>query len=67
MVEALLAHRFPIVQFVVGAVMVGLVPLDAIVDALARPQHDEAEIQRLREVMGKHEADAGEASDDGDA
>jgi hypothetical protein len=65
MVEALLAHRFPIVQFVVGAIMVGLVPIDAVIDLLSRPQRDEGEIQRLREVMREHEDDAGEPSNGG--
>jgi hypothetical protein len=49
--EAITAGRLPVVQFVIGLVMVGLVPIDVIVDYVTRAPHDEAEMERLREVM----------------
>jgi hypothetical protein len=54
-VDALSAGRFEVVPFVIGLVMVGLVPLDAIIGAVMASPSDEADIDRLREVM--HERD----------
>jgi hypothetical protein len=57
--EAITAGRLPVVQFVIGLVMVGLVPLDAIIGAVMAGPADEADIDRLREVMErKEEGDA---------
>ena len=43
------------VEFVLGAVMVGLVPIDTLIDAAMGPAKDEAEVDRLREVMKRKE------------
>jgi hypothetical protein len=59
-VDALSAGRFEVVPFVIGLVMVGLVPLDAIIGAVMASPSDEADIDRLREVM--HEHDEGDLS-----
>ena len=57
--EAITAGRLPVVQFVIGLVMVGLVPIDVIVDYVMRGPRDEGDIDRLREVMErKEEGDA---------
>ena len=58
-VEAFVAQHFPVVQFVVGIIMLGLIPVDVIVDTLSRPSHDEGEIDRLREVMRQQREDDG--------
>jgi hypothetical protein len=60
-IEAFVAQHFPVVQFVVGIIMLGLIPIDVIVDSLSRPSHDEGEIDRLREVMRKERDDDGAA------
>jgi hypothetical protein len=54
--EAITAGRLPVVQFVIGLVMVGLVPLDAIISAVMASPADEGDIDRLREVMEAREA-----------
>jgi hypothetical protein len=59
-VDALSAGRFEVVPFTIGLVMVGLVPLDAIIGAVLASPADEADIDRLREVM--HERDEGDLS-----
>jgi hypothetical protein len=46
-----LANQFRIVEFIAGAVMVGLIPIDTIIDLLMQPAKDDTEIDRLREVM----------------
>jgi hypothetical protein len=55
-VDALTAGRFEVVPFVIGLIMVGLVPLDAIIGAVLASPADEADIERLREVMEAREA-----------
>jgi hypothetical protein len=55
-VDALLAGRFEVVPFVVGLLMVGLVPADAIIGAVMASPSDEGDIDRLREVMEAREA-----------
>ena len=53
--EAITAGRLPVVQFVIGLIMVGLVPLDAIMSAVMASPADEGDIDRLREVMQRKE------------
>jgi hypothetical protein len=50
-VEAVAGKRLAVFQFTVGLVMVGLIPIDYIIDVVSRPAHDEAEITRLQQVM----------------
>ena len=49
--DALAEGRFELVPFVVGLIMVGLVPVDALIDAATRPSRDEHDLERLREVL----------------
>lgn len=46
-----LIDTFRVVPFVAGCVMVGLIPIDYIIDVATRPAHDDAQLERLREVM----------------
>jgi len=50
-VDALVMSPFPVLQFVVALIMLGLVPIDAIIDAATRPARDQADIDHLRDVM----------------
>jgi len=50
-VDSLTEPRFEVVPFLVGLLMVGLIPVDAIIDAATRPGRDEAELARLEEIM----------------
>ena len=58
-VEAFVAQHFPVVQFVVGIIMLGLIPIDVIVDTLMRPSADQGDIEHLREVMRQQREDDG--------
>jgi hypothetical protein len=51
--DAFVASPFPVLQFVIALIMLGLVPVDAIVDALSRPAADDETVERLREVMAE--------------
>ena len=57
--DALTSDHFPPFEFVIGIVMVGLVPVDALIDLLTRPARDEGEVERLREVMRERPDEAG--------
>ena len=46
-----LSGRFEVIPFVVGLIMIGLIPIDLIIDTISRPSHNEHEIDRLRDVM----------------
>jgi hypothetical protein len=46
-----LVQSFEPLQFIIGLIMVGLVPVDILIDIMIRPAHDENELERLREVM----------------
>ena len=62
-VDALVGKRLLVLQFVLGLIMVGLVPIDYVVGLLMRPPDDaadqEAELERLREVLRRHDETAG--------
>ena len=49
--DALTEGRFELVPFVVGCVMVGLVPIDALIDVATRPSRDEADLARLKAAL----------------
>lgn len=45
-------ESFQVVQFVVGVIMLGLVPVDVIIDTLMMPHsNNEEQLNRLREIM----------------
>ena len=47
--------QFRTVQFVISLIMIGIVPIDYLIDLATRPERDEGEIDRLREVMQEHD------------
>jgi hypothetical protein len=57
-VDALTEPRFEVVPFAIGVLMVGLVPVDAVIDALAGGGHTDDEVDRLREVMKHKDPDS---------
>ena len=62
-VDALVGKRLLVFQFAIGLIMVGLIPIDYVVGLLARSDDDaadqEAEHERLREVMRRHDTQDG--------
>lgn len=52
-------ESFRVLPFAVGLIMVGLIPIDLLVDFLTRPARDEADIERLRQVMREPDPPAG--------
>lgn len=56
-IDSLSQSHFLALQFIVGLVMVGAVPADALIDYLIAPRHDEGELDRLGEVMRRREED----------
>ena len=59
-----LVNEFKAFEFILGTIMVGLFPIDYIIDAWAGPTapNDEETIRRLEEVMKKHEDEDGTGS-----
>jgi hypothetical protein len=47
--------QFRTVQFIISLIMIGIVPIDYLIDLATRPERDEGEIDRLREVMQEHD------------
>lgn len=50
-----LFERFQALQFIIGIIMVGLVPVDALVDKLLASSQDDQTLDRLGEVLKKHD------------
>ena len=46
-----LFNRFHALEFIIGVIMIGLIPVDSIVDILMRPSIDDQQLDRLKEVM----------------
>jgi len=59
-IDAIQANRLPIFQFIIGLIMIGLIPADLVIDYILNPngkkaETDEEQIERLREVMRQHD------------
>jgi len=52
-----IVNQFHPVEFVLGIIMVGLVPTDWLIDLAMGPKSDEAQVERLREVMRRKDGD----------
>ena len=42
---------FHVIEFTVAIIMIGLLPIDTIIDLMMRPSQDEQQLERLKEVM----------------
>ena len=56
-VDSLTEPRFEVVPFVVGLLMVGLLPVDAIIDQVMGSRSDEDELARLEEIMKRKDGE----------
>jgi len=45
------ANQFRVFEVVLGAIMIGLVPIDWVIDLAFGSRSDEGQVDRLREVM----------------
>jgi len=55
--DSLTEPRFEVVPFVVGLLMVGLLPVDAIIDQVMGSRSDEDELARLEEIMKRKDGE----------
>lgn len=54
-----LVNNFHVLEFVMATIMMGIIPIDYVIDAISRPQYDENEIARFSELLKDKEPPPG--------